>query len=324
MFSISPNNFVCNLLLSSFYFSSLSLSACLLSLPPSSGLYDCGVRVICIHGRTRGSTRHRRVGPADLATIGQIAAHLHSYHQTYLETLSEADSDSVLHSTWSRRVVVLANGNIVSPEDIPRNQRILFDSFSSVHHLVSESCPTLSSPSSLSATLPPAIGGIMSGEGILKDPAIFQRSLLLLSLDESSCRLPSLRELFVEYCHLSQIYSSLHGWQGFNILEQRKQSSPGLVLLSSSSSPQSLASIEEQEQQSPPPAKKALIESKELSVARQHLNWLLGKSGHGRLIRYEHRAREVYRTQVDQMNAMNCSRDIHELLQIAESSLPPS
>jgi tRNA-dihydrouridine synthase len=234
---------------------SVSLSLCVFS----SGLYDCGVRVICVHGRTRGSTKHRRVGPADLTVIGQIAAHLLSYHRSWLETIGEADSSL---SPWSRQIVVLANGNIVCPEDILRNQQILCESFISTHN--SECSP--SPPPMLS---PPSIGGIMSAEGILKDPAIFQRYLHLLPLEDelSTPRQPpppSLQDLFAEYCHLSQLYSSLGGWEGLNRLEARKYPSevrsscclplPHLLplsLLSSRSSSNKLAGFSRRQESKP-------------------------------------------------------------------------
>ena len=38
------------------------------------GLVGAGAAVICVHGRTRGSTKHRRAGPADLGMVGRLAS----------------------------------------------------------------------------------------------------------------------------------------------------------------------------------------------------------------------------------------------------------
>jgi tRNA-dihydrouridine synthase len=215
-----------------------------------SGLYDCGVRVFCIHGRTRGSTRHRRVGPANLPIIGQLAAHLHHYHNSHPPIASSY--------WWDQQVFVLSNGNITSPEDISVNDSLLTEAY----------CATAISLTPTEVPPDHWTGGYMSGEGILKNPAIFHRCL----------DAPSLFEIFEEYCSLSTLYYEMSGCDLSQPSESRQ---------------------------------------KQVNIARQHLNWMLGKSGHGRLIRYEYRG-EIFRTNVDQMNALNEATTITDLLNIAK------
>lgn len=235
-------------------------------------MYDCGVRVICIHGRTRGSTKHRRVGPADLETIAKIAFDLHRYHQSHLDCNQEC----------LKHLFVISNGNIITPHDIQRN----VEYYQGLHS---------------AEFSPPLIGGVMSGEGVLKDPAIFHR-YLQLSHPSSSITQPTLKELFTEYCYLSNLYASLNGWEGLDILERKKSSSHQLFEIGSSN--ESVSSPD----------------SRQLSIARQHLNWILGKSGHGRLIRYQYKA-DSYKRHTDLMNDINNCKTIQELLEIAETCL---
>lgn len=254
-------------------------------------MYDCGVRVICIHGRTRGSTKYRRVGPADLVAIGRIAADLQMYHQSH-QSHTQIDSMTV----WDQQVVVISNGNIISPDDIFRNIKILQDSCQTNETIDSKSPPS-------------PIRGFMSAEGILKDPALFYRFQLLQDSVTSTTvsTPPTLSELFAEYCKISSLYSSLNGWEGLNLLDAQKCSQVISFSHTSASSDVSHSLL-----------------PKSVSVARQHLNWMLGKSGHGRLIRYEYLA-EVYKRHTDQMNEINRCTNVEELLQIAESAfLTPS
>eukprot|EP01032_Pedospumella_encystans_P007918 gene7918-9437_t len=61
------------------------------------GLIQSGAKAICIHGRTRGSTKKRRCGPADLAAVGAIAR--------------------TLHTEFNGTIPVISNGNITTPRD---------------------------------------------------------------------------------------------------------------------------------------------------------------------------------------------------------------
>jgi tRNA-dihydrouridine synthase len=269
-----------------------------------SGLYDCGVRVICIHGRTRGSTKHRRVGPADLVAIGKIAADLQIYHQSH-QRESQIDSSMV----WDHQMFVISNGNIISPADILRNIRIFQD--------VCQSTDSSHSP----------ICGFMSAEGILKDPALFYRfQVLQESVNPTGTQAistaPSLSELFAEYCKLSSLYSSVNGWEGFDLLEAKKFSSHPACSCDSPSCSSPSSSLTIHPLACANCSHETRIEDKNLSVARQHLNWMLGKSGHGRLIRYEYLA-EAFKRHTDQMNEINGCKNVQELLQIAELAFFP-
>jgi len=58
------------------------------------GLVAAGAAAIFVHGRTRGSTKHRRAGPADLGLVGRLASALHGV------------------------VPVVSNGNVVARTDV--------------------------------------------------------------------------------------------------------------------------------------------------------------------------------------------------------------
>lgn len=153
---------------------------------------------------------------------------------------------------------------------------------------------------------------MMSAEGILKDPALFQRYLNDYESNQSQTNLeiPSLYHLFEEYCQLSQIYSSLGGWNGFDEFERIKRMNRlNLENIDKESSLEFEESI------------KLNIESKQITIAKQHLNWMLGKSGHGRLIRYEYKS-EKYHKHTEQMNALKEANSLEELLNIAQGALP--
>ncbi len=216
-----------------------------------------GAALIAVHGRSRGSAKHRRAGPADLELVGKVA-------------FSLADLN----------IPVVANGNISCTRDIAK---------------------------ALAAAYPCV--GTMSAEGILKDPAIFACACvtaeetasqsadgLLGRRHSMGCPVcsgqplpaagrPSALELFNEYCDLSEQYRALGGWVGIDSYESSKRS-----------------------------------ESKQIYIARQHLVWMLGKTGHGRTVRYE-RLGTAYRRHTDLLEALNCAKTIDDLRVIAQNCL---
>jgi hypothetical protein len=62
-------------------------------------------------------------------------------------------------------------------------------------------------------------------------------------------------------------------------------------------------------------------EPRQVYIARQHLAWMLGKSGHGRMVRYVHLG-VCYKKHVHLMQALNEAASIDELLAIADKCLP--
>lgn len=168
----------------------------------------------------------------------------------------------------------------------------------------------------------------MSAEGILADPAIFfglPQHIPLISdtgatepsirptcsvsedLDSNSTsnltkeRLmrPSLLALFREYCDLSEQYRQLGGWEKLDIYYTRnylKNKDPAFVM-------------------------DYVPESRQIYIARQHLAWMLGKSGHGRMVRYTYIG-ACYKKHVHLMQALSEAASVDALLHIAEKCLP--
>lgn len=249
------------------------------------GLIESGAKAICIHGRTRGSTKKRRCGPADLAAIGAIAR--------------------ILHTEYNGSIPVISNGNITTPRDA----------------LVARQEVT------------PCVG-VMSAEGILADPAVFYAlprdlpssiisisnveiatpaasiptgsstteeidTTMLSHVTGNRTTKPSLLALFQEYCQLSVLYQQLGGWEKLDTHYTHnylKNKDPALVV-------------------------DYVVESRQIYIARQHLVWMLGKSGHGRMVRYTYIG-ACYKKHVHLMQALSEARSIEDLLNIAEKCLP--
>lgn len=96
---------------------------------------------------------------------------------------------------------------------------------------------------------------------------------------------PDLYTLFEEYCGLSEQYDELGGWRGMDEYEMQKRN-----------------------------------ESRQIYIARQHLVWMLGKSGHGRSVRYKHLG-PSYKRQSDLFNDINSAVCLNGLLAIAKRCL---
>ena len=247
------------------------------------GLIQSGAKAICIHGRTRGSTKKRRCGPADLAAIGAIAR--------------------ILHTEFNGTIPVISNGNITTPRDAITARQ--------------EATPCV---------------GVMSAEGILADPAVFcglprdlPSSSTLNATESTECVAvpsssstpeeidtammshvasnrtikPSLLALFREYCELSVLYQQHGGWEKLDIHYTRnflKNKDPAHII-------------------------DYVVESRQIYIARQHLAWMLGKSGHGRMVRYTYIG-ACYKKHVHLMQALAEAASIDDLLNIAEKCLP--
>jgi tRNA-dihydrouridine synthase len=235
----------------------------LLSIPlHCRGLIDNGARAICIHGRTRGSSKKRRCGPADLQAINQIAA--------------------TLREVYKGQVPIVSNGNITTFADVS---------------------------AALKAT--PSCIGVMSAEGILRDPALFFQQCVefgkrKLENTEEGLK-PSLATLFHEYCSLSEKYRVAGGWV---VMDKYYRASIGLKMGVALKLNQTI--IEQQN---------AVIESRQIYIARQHLMWMLGKSGHGRCVRFTHIG-ENFKKHVYLLSALNDAKSMADLAEIATQCLP--
>lgn len=241
------------------------------------GLVDNGASVICIHGRTRGSTKNRRCGPADLAAIATIAR--------------------TLAVEYGERVLVLSNGNITSTQDVV--------------HAVGVTAPCI---------------GVMSAEGILANPALFEAlhssDSCKTTTPPGRNELPALADqnpqtsklaLFREYCALSAQYAALGGWAALDAYHRRAHAHSGVPdpavglqataesTVAQEATPNPNMSVKDNSKidgaatvcapktTTATSATNAYTpEPRQIYIARQHLTWMLGKSGHGRTVRYEH------------------------------------
>jgi tRNA-dihydrouridine synthase len=266
------------------------------------GLYDSGADLICIHGRTRGSAKHRRAGPADLKLIAHIA------------------------SKFSGTIPIVANGNILSRDDVGR--------------VLSECEPAM---------------GVMSAEGILADPCIFYHARRTTSpcvnaantvnstdSPATSPMTPDRAALFSEYCELSEEYLKLGGWRALSrcnndfmigvtdsannagasiddvycstVSTEQISSAPLLRdgnIVTHEEVNEELHQIENQND--------AMALQKQLDVARQHLTWMLQKSGHGRSVRFVHVG--TYKKHTSLLNALKEATSLAELVAIANECL---
>lgn len=93
--------------------------------------------------------------------------------------------------------------------------------------------------------------------------------------------------IFEEYCHLSELYRAGGGWSAMDAYEAQRNIN--------------------REQ------------SKQIFVARQHLTWMLGKSGHGRLVRFRHRG--DFQKHAHLLLALNEANDMAALKAIAARCL---
>lgn len=201
------------------------------------GLYTSGVNLVTIHGRTRGSDKQRRYGPADVGLINEIAEY------------------------FKDKLPIISNGNITTKADY---FNILSD-------------------------LAPCAVGVMSGEGILANPALFT--------DSNTTETPDRASLFKEYCRLSEYYKDIGGWDKVDRLH-------GVACGETDNSME----------------RKSDKESHQIYVARQHLVWMLGKSGHGRTIRYNNIGSK-YNKHVHLKNDLIEAKTLNDLIHIANSCL---
>lgn len=213
------------------------------------GLVQHGADLICIHGRTRGSAKFRRCGPADVALIGKVALAL--------------------------TVPILANGNITCRGDV-------------------ESIRTQSHPSV----------GVMSAEGMLADPAMYSAYSADSTVGVASAVRtdgPDRNALFEEYAHLSDLYLKSGGWRYLHLAKTGTVLGNKVVIENTDELDKQCVALQ-------------------VSVARQHLTYMLGKKGHGRTVRYLHKG-DRYRRHVDLLNVLNIAKTMKDLLEISQYCL---
>lgn len=206
------------------------------------GLIDNGANLICIHGRTRGSTRFRRCGPANWNLVKTVAERLHA-----------------------QQIPVLLNGNITTRHDVLR---------------------------AMASTSP--VAGVMSAEGLLADPALFvaykEKPAIETTPRADRC------QLFHEYCELSRRYQLSSGWDALESL-----------LPTCTTSNESIKHEQQQKDHN----------RHQMYVAKQHLMYMLGKSGHGRTVRFQFEGAHVYKKHVHVLNAINAAATLDHLKEIA-------
>ena len=153
------------------------------------------------------------------------------------------------------------------------------------------------------------VDGIMCGEGLLRDPAIFLSDNDHGSTNEyDTHHMKDRCELFVEYCRLSNAYGIKGGWECLDNYIRRGRNQPF------KRKEQQYAGGDRDEEENQ--------ESMQIYIARQHLTWMLGKTGHGRTVRYRYINTQVHRRHTDLLKALNDARSLEELQRIAEVNLP--
>ena len=216
----------------------------------------------------------------------------------------------------------------------------------------------ISSPSEVSQALAAAhpCCGVMSAEGVLANPAIFHGAKKeLQQIDNTNAgndndldsgkdvsrRGPSLLTLFRVYCMLTEQYREMGGWIVLDAHFARSSSMKAGVatvvvtsVFDCSTSTQitvaeenilsgvSNAAAPKFESAVATASMPYVREPRQMYIARQHLCWMLGKSGHGRLVRFQHiGSHEHFRKHVHLMQALNSATTVAELLDIAEKCL---
>ena len=291
------------------------------------GLIENGAKAICIHGRTRGSTKKRRCGPADLTTIATIAKTL-QIDYPLIPVISNGNITSTSDVIEARRVTLPCAG-VMSAEGVLANPALFYG------------VPTHTSSDSTVTTNSDATD--------TTDSNTSSRS----SDEMTRLHPPSLLALFQEYCALSEEYRLLGGWVGLDAQYQRDHpaattttssttstvtTTTATVTVSSTTTSDVAATTTDtrdtgnkrkvsEENASDPTIftqethiNKYTAEPRQIYIARQHLNWLLRKSGHGRMVRYEYIG-NVYQKHVHLMQALNEAKSIQELQNIAASCL---
>lgn len=165
---------------------------------------------------------------------------------------------------------------------------------------------------------------------------------------------PRLLALFQEYCALSEQYRIAGGWAKLDAHFARP--SPGSVAATTSiaannavdsasgdaakeaNDDEQAVNVEHIEQSESAPSEAMgsdnctcmdaslpkvayAREPRQMYIARQHLSWMLGKTGHGRMVRYQWIG-AYYKKHVHLMQDMNSANSIADLLCIAERCLP--
>ena len=195
-------------------------------------------------------------------------------HETYNDCSVKGEGGG-----GSKDIRIISNGNMASRNNVQELQSSAATSF---------------------------LSGIMCGEGLLRDPAIFYTNDSAKDDDINDNRrdTDTRYELFREYCALSNAYYLKKGWEQLDSynhaakMQGRANHNDGRIEL-------------EEEQV-----------SIQIDIARQHLTWMLGKSGHGRSVRYRYINTKVYRRHTDLLKALNEAKCLEELLSIAEINLP--
>jgi hypothetical protein len=201
----------------------------------------------------------------------------------------------------------------------------------------------------------------MSAEGILANPALFEplnngqaasqpgeelvtvcsgteglQSATLGTSVTARVRTASLLALFREYCELSTQYEKLGGWVALDAYYRRTHGvttssthvngAKGVDCDSSGSGGTKHAVSATAEGACSEPRRTSATreyvpESRQIYIARQHLTWMLGKTGHGRTVRYEYIGPQ-YRKHVHLKDALNNAASLDDLLTIASHCLP--
>ena len=316
------------------------------------GLVCCGVKLICIHGRTRGSAKHRRAGAADLGMIGHLARALYP-------------------------VPVVSNGNIVTRGDVAA---AWCAASPCVGVMAAEGLLRDPAVFALHAQQENELDELRNDPPSLSHPHAGPAPTTVPALP----RVPDRYSLFAEYCSLSEAYFAAGGWHrlavGDAVFASASSGSSGIGSSSggagdSSRSGSSGAGSDGSSRRSdsgggssgggtsssctrcdtatecggesdgteaglatiaiatsglttsastPTPAILSSVDDvsarrNQVDVARAHLLWMLDKSGHGRTVTFGHPG--PYKKHTQLLTALKDSTSVDNLLSIAHTCL---
>jgi tRNA-dihydrouridine synthase len=275
----------------------------------------------------------RRCGPADLAAVNEIAEYIHTtFPKSDIRILSNGNIYDTLDAKDCLNLgrqhcygVMSAEGalrnpalfrrlRIISHEEKQGNIKMNPIDSSALEDEIASASSIFRADDNFSA--------VMRGHGAVVEA-------------QSGENDPNLLSLFTEYCELSEKYELAGGWavlgkirkllcvQFISVVRQFNEFYVFILIWADAYDAAQRGEF------------KSKADARQVSTARQHLTWMLGKSGHGRLVRFKYGLLDggascsvgtgggtcYYRKNVHIMKDLNEATSLVELLEIAKRCL---